>query len=65
MIYFPKCEGEGSFPKSQIKSLLLVRLPPEGTCLGGGGGGGGGGGEGYSDIFIHIRRLGSFFGSKF
>ena len=21
MIYFPKCEGKGSFPKSQIKSL--------------------------------------------
>ena len=23
MIYFPKCEGKGSFPKSQIKSLIL------------------------------------------
>ena len=22
MIYFPKCKGKGSFPKSQIKSLL-------------------------------------------
>ena len=22
MIYFPKCEGKGSFPKSQIKSLI-------------------------------------------
>ena len=22
MIYFPKCAGKGSFPKSQIKSLL-------------------------------------------
>ena len=24
MIYFPKCEGKGSFPKSQIKSLLYM-----------------------------------------
>ena len=22
-IYFPKCEGKGSFPKSQIKSLSM------------------------------------------
>ena len=22
--YFPKCEGKGSFPKSQIKSLLVI-----------------------------------------
>ena len=22
MIYFPKCEGKGSFPKSQIKSMI-------------------------------------------
>ena len=24
MEYFPKCEGRGSFPKSQIKSLILL-----------------------------------------
>ena len=24
MIYFPKCEGKGSFPKSQIKSLASL-----------------------------------------
>ena len=24
MIYFPKCEGKGSFPKSQIKSLSTM-----------------------------------------
>ena len=24
MIYFPKCAGKGSFPKSQIKSLGIV-----------------------------------------
>ena len=23
-IYFPKCEGKGSFPKSQIKSLTII-----------------------------------------
>ena len=25
MIYFPKCAGEGSFPKSQIKSLVYLK----------------------------------------
>ena len=26
MIYFPKCYGKGSFPKSQIKSLGMAYL---------------------------------------
>ena len=52
MKYFPKCEGKGSFPKSQIKSLGGIRVDVNeelncGFCenskkkIGGGGRGGG------------------------
>ena len=35
MIYFPKCEGKGSFPKSQINSLDVIVRPDLGlNCLG-------------------------------
>ena len=35
MIYFPKCAGKGSFPKSQIKSLdiLGTSSPKNGMML--------------------------------
>ena len=34
MKYFPKCEGKGSFPKSQIKSLNLAEtIPPTNLWL--------------------------------
>ena len=29
MIYFPKCEGKGSFPKSQIKALNYEQEMPQ------------------------------------
>ena len=34
IIYFPKCEGKGNFPKSQIKSLNVIVGPDLGlNCL--------------------------------
>ena len=33
MIYFHKCEGKGSFQKSQIKSLSQVRVDFNQICL--------------------------------